>query len=228
MLPDVATVLAHDRTLPVSGPLAPLLPDGALVRGRTYACRGVAATSLSLSLSVEAVAAGAWLVVVDLPWVGIEAAAELGVALERLVRVDGTSWADTVAALVDGFELVVTRPPARATASVVRKVQTRVQAREAVLILVDAPAVTPVDVALITTRPGWHGVADGHGRLEVRRIDVESSGRRIPRPRRTTLWLPGPTGTVSTVVPSRRGHRDEPEPVRFDDVPAPNRCSASA
>jgi hypothetical protein len=201
MIPDLTGVLAHDRTLPVAAPLAPLLPDGALTRGRTFACSGAAATSLSLSLAVEAVTAGGWLAVVDLPWVGIEAAAELGVALERLVRVDGGSWADTVAALVDGFELVVTRPPARTSAATVRKVQTRVQAREAVLVLVDEPtgrlAGAPVDVMLTTSRPTWHGVADGHGRLEVRRIEVESSGRRIPHPRRATLWLPGPTGALA-------------------------------
>src|SRR6187399_2591668 len=148
MISDLTGVLAHDRTLPVVAPLAPLLPDGALTRGRTFACSGVAATSLSLSLAVEAVTAGGWLAVVDLPWVGIEAAAELGVALERLVRVDGGSWAETVAALVD-------EPAGRLAGA-------------------------PVDVMLTTSRPTWHGVADGHGRLEVRRIDVESSGRRIP------------------------------------------------
>ena len=69
------------------------------------------------------------------------------------------------------------------------------------LVLVDEPAGrlagAPVDVMLTTSRPTWHGVADGHGRLEVRRIDVESSGRRIPQPRRATLWLPGPTGALA-------------------------------
>ena len=48
----------------------------------------MAATSLALALAVEATAAGAWLAVVDVPWLGVEAAAELGVPLERLVRVD--------------------------------------------------------------------------------------------------------------------------------------------
>ena len=86
-----------------------------------------------------------------------------------------------------------------------RKVQTRVQAREAVLILVDEPAGrvagAPADIVLTTSRPVWHGVADGHGRLEVRRVDIESSGRRIPKPRRAALWLPGPTGTVAAAEP---------------------------
>ena len=55
MIPDLTGVLAPDRTLPVVAPLAPLLPDGALTRGRTFACSGVAATSLSLSLVIIAI-----------------------------------------------------------------------------------------------------------------------------------------------------------------------------
>ena len=82
------TTLARQRTLPVADPLAPLLPDGALAGGRAVSCGGIAATSLALALAAEATAAGAWLAVVDVPWLGVEAAAELGVPLERLVRVD--------------------------------------------------------------------------------------------------------------------------------------------
>src|SRR4051795_8403730 len=113
------TTLARQRTLPLADPLQPLFPDGALARGRTVACCGVAATSLAIALAAEATVAGAWLAVVDVPWLGVEAVAELGVPLERLVRVDpgeaagtgsyGGAWADLVAAVLDGFEVVVTR-----------------------------------------------------------------------------------------------------------------------
>ena len=82
------TTLARQRTLPVAGPLIPLLPDGALPRGRAVSCRGIAATSLAVALAAEATVAGSWLAVVDVPWLGVEAVAELGVPLERLVRVD--------------------------------------------------------------------------------------------------------------------------------------------
>ena len=45
--------------------------------------------------------AGAWLAVVDVPWLGVEAVAELGVPLERLVRVDpGESRAGATARVV--------------------------------------------------------------------------------------------------------------------------------
>ena len=79
------TTLARQRTLPVADPFVPLLPDGALARGRAVSCRGIAATSLAIALAAEATTAGAWLAVVDVPWLGVEAAGELGVPLERLV-----------------------------------------------------------------------------------------------------------------------------------------------
>jgi hypothetical protein len=199
------TTLARQRTLPVADPLRPLLPEGGLVRGRAVACRGVAATSLTLALAAGATTAGAWLAVVDVPWLGVEAAAELGVPLERLVRVepptpgDATSWADLVAAVLDGFELVVTRVPRRVNAGVLRRVQSRIQTREAVLLVVGDPGPLTADVAMEASIPVWEGVEEGAGHLRGRRVTVVASGRRIPRPRRADLWLPGPGGVVAAV-----------------------------
>jgi hypothetical protein len=209
------TTLARQRTLPVVGPLAALFPDGALVRGRAVACRGVAATSLALALAAEATTAGAWLAVVDVPWLGVEAAAELGIPLERVVRVDpGPStgsvaavWADLVAAVLDGFELVVTRIPRHLTAAVARRVQSRLQAREGVLLAVgggSGPGASagpmPVELTVEATAPRWEGVEQGWGHLHGRRVTVVSSGRRVPRPRQVDVWLPGPGGGVAAVV----------------------------
>jgi hypothetical protein len=197
------TTLARQRTLPVADPLQPLLPEGGLARGRTVACRGAAATSLTLALAAAATEAGAWLAVVDVPWLGVEAAAELGVPLERLVRVeaaDALSWADLVAAVLDGFELVVTRVPRRVNAGVLRRVQSRIQAREGVLLAVGDPGPLGADVVMDASRPVWEGVDRGAGHLRGRRVTVVSSGRRIPQPRRAELWLPGPGGVVATAA----------------------------
>jgi hypothetical protein len=203
------TTLARQRTLPVADPLQPLFPEGALARGRTVACRGVAATSLAVALASEATVAGAWLAVVDVPWLGVEAVAELGVPLERLVRVDpgetavasssGEVWADLVAAVLDGFEVVVTRVPRRVSAAMLRRVLARVQARESVLVAIGEPGSLSPDIALEATTPVWEGVASGWGHLRGRRVTVAASGRRIPRPRRVELWLPGPGGVVAAV-----------------------------
>jgi hypothetical protein len=205
------TTLARERTLPVHDALAPLLPDGALVRGRSLACEGVTATSLALALAAGATAAGAWLAVVDVPWLGVEAAAELGVPLERLVRVEvgagrerdrARAWADLQAAVIDGFELVISRVPAAANPAVVRRVQTRMQSRGAVVILVGASRAWSTDLTLRTTRASWEGVAEGHGHLRARRVAIEATGRRVPRPRQAELWLPGPGGSLAAVTPA--------------------------
>lgn len=213
------TTLARQRTLPVAEPLTPLFPEGALVRGRAVACRGVAATSLALALASEATAAGAWLAVVDVPWLGVEAAAELGVPLERMVRVEtgmsgagtsgaGTAWADLVAAVLDGFEVVVTRMPRRVPAAVARRLQARLQAREGVLLTVEpgAPPAgggpVPVDLIVEATACVWDGVEHGWGRLQERRVTVASTGRRVPRPRRVEVWLPRAGGGVGAVAPA--------------------------
>jgi hypothetical protein len=198
------TTLAHQRTLPVVDPLARLLPSGSLVRGQAVSCRGVAAPSLALALAVEATAAGAWLAVVDLPWLGVEAAAELGVSLERLVRIDpgADNWADLTAAVLDGFEVVITRIPRRLRAAALRRVQARVKAREAVLVAVGDPGQLAVDVVIESSTPVWEGVEHGWGHLRGRRVTVEASGRRVPRPRRADLWLPAPEGGVAAVEES--------------------------
>jgi len=210
------TTLARQRTMPVAEPLTPLFPEGALVRGRAVACRGVAATSLALALAAEATAAGAWLAVVDVPWLGVEAAAELGVPLERMVRVEagasgaGPSWADLVAAVLDGFEVVVTRVPRQVPAAVARRVHARLQAREGVLLTVESggapaaggPVAVPVDLTVEATACVWDGVERGWGRLQERRVTVASTGRRVPRPRRVEVWLPGAGGGVGAVAPA--------------------------
>jgi hypothetical protein len=192
------TTLARDRSLPVAGPLVPLV--GSLVRGQTVSCRGIAAPSLALALAAEATDTGAWLAVVDVPWLGVEAAAEVGIPLERLVRVDlGTdgNWADLTAAVLDGFEVVITRIPRRLGATALRRLLARVKARAAVLVAVGDPGPLVADIVMESSTAVWEGVERGCGHLRGRRIEVEASGRRIPRPRRADLWLPAPGGGVS-------------------------------
>ncbi|MEY3071274.1 MAG: hypothetical protein RL473_1381, partial [Actinomycetota bacterium] len=93
------TPLARERLLPVHQALAPLfgLASGdpaplALTRGHTVACVGSAAMSCALAVLVAPTQAGSWAGVVGLPSCGVQAAADLGVSLERTVFVaDPTS-----------------------------------------------------------------------------------------------------------------------------------------
>ena len=187
----------------------PLLPDDGLVRGKAVSCGGAASMSLALALAVEATAGGAWLAVVDVPTFGLEAAGEFGIPLERVVRVDppartaaksggvGDTWSELMAAVVDGFEVVITRVPQRLNPGLARRVQSRLRAREAVMIALGRPGSVSVDTELAADDPQWEGVADGWGYLRGRRVTVTSSGRRVPRPRHASLWLPGPDGKVA-------------------------------
>lgn len=205
--------LAKERILPVVDPLATLLPEGALVRGRSVGCAGPAAPSLALALCVAACVEGAWLAVVDLPTIGVEAAGELGIPLERMVRIDSgerrrnpSQWAEIVAAAVDGFELTVAAPPPKATPAVLRRLQTRVQHRGAVLMMLGVTGRDAVDVVLRSGAPEWEGIDEGHGHLHARRLTVEASGRRTPRARRAELWLPNSQGGAAVADAATDDH----------------------
>src|SRR4051794_18135467 len=87
------------RTLPVLPELTGLLPGRGLRRGSTVS--GAAerpapggGTSLLLALLAEASRAGSWCAVVGVPALGILAAAEVGIALDRLALVPdpGPEW----------------------------------------------------------------------------------------------------------------------------------------
>ena len=110
------TDLARDRRLPVLAAFDALLPASGLRRGTTVAVDarpGVAgATSLALAVAAGASQAGSWVAAVGLGSLGLVAASELGVAFERLVLVadpgrERAGWASVVAALVDGFDVVL-------------------------------------------------------------------------------------------------------------------------
>ena len=196
--------LAHDRHLPVDEAFATLLPDPGLIRGRIVGCTGAAATSLALALASRATMTGSWLAVVGMAPIGIEAAREMGVAIDRLVSVDAdgcrpSEWADRVAAAADGFELILTMPPVGPPARaerVIRKVRQRVQARGVVLL-----AVCPGAESFGWCRRGARCHGGGVGRARPR--------PRAPAPppgRRASQWTTGATPGRARVVAARH-HR---------------------
>ncbi len=185
--------LAGDRTLPVAEAFAELFPERGLVRGRTLACTGPAATSLALALAAPAVAAGSWLATIDVPTIGLDAASEFGIALERVVavRAEAARWPDVVAAAADGFDLLIARVPPDASASAMRKVATRLRQRDVVMLVLGDPGPLSCDGVLDAGKGEWVGLGDGHGHLQQRRLVVEASGRRLHGRRHCRLALPG-------------------------------------
>lgn len=199
---------AGERTLPVPDAMAALVPQGGLQRGSTVATGGVAASSLALALVGPVTTGGSWVAVVGLAHLGLLAASELGVDLERVLLVaepEPSAWAATVAGLLDAVEIVLVRPPARVGVSVQRRLTSRARDRGSVLLQVGghtgAWAQAP-DLVVSASAGTWVGLGPGHGRLQARRLDVAVTGRRgADRPRRATLWLPGPDGRIALAEP---------------------------
>jgi hypothetical protein len=180
---------AGEKLLPVLPPLEDLVPGG-LRRGSTVAVAG--ATSLALAVVAGPSAAGSWCAVVGVPSLGLAAAAETGVALERLALVPapGQGWPAVVAALLDGLDVVVVRPPARVRLGDSRRLVARARERGAVLVPLSGTW-EGADLRLAVTTSEWQGLEDGHGHLRARRLEVLVQGRGAAGPpRRVGLWLP--------------------------------------
>ncbi len=200
---------AHERVLTVVEPLVSMLPSAGLRRGSTIALGGGAAMSLALALAAGPSAAGAWVAVVGIPSLGLAAASEAGLALERLFLVaapPARHWAEVVAAAADGAELVLTCPPDHVRPAELRRVQSRLQARGSVLMIVAPAGVSTAawgaELDCRAEPVAWEGLGEGHGRLLARRVELVVGGRRAGRPARRQFWLPGPDGRIAAVEPS--------------------------
>jgi hypothetical protein len=196
------TTLAAERLLPVVPAFRPLLPGRGLRRGTTVTVSRSAA--LALALVAGASAAGSWMAAVGLPDLGIVAAAETGIALERLALVPtpgARAWATVVAALLDAVDVVLVRSPARLPAVQARRLAARARERGAVLVPLGVWP-EPADLRLAVTASAWRGLGQGHGRLQSRQVEVLVAGRgAATRERRVLLWLPSPDGTIAPVAP---------------------------
>src|SRR5918998_5736609 len=110
---DVAG-LGVDRMLPVLPDLRDLFPGGGLRRGSTVAITaGRGATTLLLATLAAASQAGSWCAVVGMPQLGLVAADEIGITLDRLALVPhpGPQWTNVVSVLLDGFDAVAVAVP---------------------------------------------------------------------------------------------------------------------
>ena len=213
---------AQQRTIAMLPAFEELLPQAVMQRGSVVECAGSAAVSLALALAAGPSLAGAWVGVAGLPHVGVAAAVELGVAPERLVmvaepaqRFDDGQWAEVLAAMIDGFDVLLLGPGAHAVKAVTaRRLVARLQSRGAVLLSVvssgcasgcasslnGASGVFGADLRFEATDAVWQGLGNGHGVARGRRASVQLSGRRVPRPRRAEMWLPTADGAVEAVV----------------------------
>lgn len=196
---------ADTRTLPVLPALTDLFPAGGLRRGASYIVQG--SQVLALALLAGPSAAGSWCAAVATPTLGLEAAAELGVELDRLavVPMPGSQWLEVVAALADAFDVVLARPPDRLRDTDVRRLTARFREHGTTLI-----ALGPwrgAELLFTVAESRWVGLGRGYGHLAGRQVSVTTTRRPSDRPRAIRLWLPSPDGAVRAVAP-------EPVPLR--------------
>ena len=208
--------LARDQVLPVAAPFEALLPWAGLRRGGTVSvtAAGVGGgTSLALALVAEASRAGSWMAAVGLPSLGLVAADEAGVALERLVLVpapERAAWGWVVAALVDGFDLLLLHAGRGGVRSVdARKLVARARERGTVLVQLG---------------PGWDGggrplPADRRGPLggPRRRLRPPAGPAGHPRGHRPGSGRPPPPGRA---LAARRATARSPPSTRSAQPPS--------
>src|SRR5699024_3601078 len=114
--------------------------------------------SLMLALLSAASRSGSWCAVVGVPTLGALAAAESGIALDRLALVPdpGPEWPTVVAALIDGLDVVVVAAPGSVPGSIAARLAARARQRGSVLVpfgLWDG-----ADLTLQVTQGRWEGL----------------------------------------------------------------------
>jgi hypothetical protein len=200
------------RELPTNPALADLVPGGSLAAGSAYSV--IDSTTLALGLLQGPSAAGAWCAVVGMPDLGVEAAAGLGIDLERLVLVPhpGEHWLSVVSALIDVVSVLLVRPPlrdgqVRITDGTASRLASRLRQREAVLVsLGDWPGAV---ARLAVTDSSWAGLGSGFGHLTGRQVTVASTAASWHgRAKSRRVWLPGPDQTIVALE-----HRQAQQPV---------------
>jgi hypothetical protein len=196
------------RTLPTHPAIASLLPGGGLQQGAAYSIQGSA--SLLLALLAAPSAAGSWCGVVGIPEFGIEAASRFGIDLDRLVLVPhpGDQWLTVTAAIADVMDVVVTKPPSRASESSVSRLAARLRQRGTTLLVLGS---WPHSEAMLSlSDSNWSGLGDGHGYLSAREATVTVTSKMSGRPRSARVWLPGREESLAAASTARTTVTIEP------------------
>jgi recA bacterial DNA recombination protein len=211
----ITPMVAGDDLVPLLGPLQLALGIDGLRRGSTVllgGAEGAGATSLAFALLAQATTDGMWCAVVGPPDLGMVAAAELGVDLERLVVVaaPGARAATAIGALVEGCDVVLLRLPVAMTRTEMLRLSARARQRRVLVMLLGDPRSRALawpeapDITVRIRSSVFYGIEGGSGRIAGRRVELETIHRRAAGSRApVALWLPAETGEL------RLADRDE-------------------
>jgi hypothetical protein len=166
-----------------------------VIQLRTGEAYAVDSPSLATALVAGPSQAGEWIAFVGVPDLGLEAAAQFGIDLDRTVVVPrpGELWLSVTAGLLDVATVVVVKPPMPVTAQQAERLKSRLRMKDAVLVCWGEWPRS--DATLTITESSWLGLGRGHGRLTARRVVV--SVRQGGPVRHLPLWLPDPEQQVA-------------------------------
>ncbi|WP_336659709.1 hypothetical protein [Leucobacter sp. USHLN153] len=176
---EMQPVRLDERVLPTHAGLSPLLPGGGLRMGGSYAVHG--SRQLALALLSEASQSGLWCGVIGDPTFGAEAAAALGISLERCVVIPdpGDDAMGLTGALAEVLTLVLLTPTSRPSPGETERISARLREHDAALVVTgDWPR---PESTLRVTQVRWQGLGQGSGLLSDRELVVQSQDRRGAR-----------------------------------------------
>jgi hypothetical protein len=220
-------VVAGADLIPLLAPLQLALGIDGLRRGSTVLLageEGFGATSLALALLAKATTDGMWCSVVGPLDLGMVAAVELGVDLERLVVVAAprARVATAIGALVEGCDVVLLRLPLAMSRTEMLRLGARARQRRVLVVLLADPRSRAVawpeapDITVQVRSSLFYGIESGGGRIAGRRVGIETVHRRAAGPRApVTLWLPSMTGELRLVD---QDEMDQDEMDRIGDL----------
>jgi hypothetical protein len=139
-----------------------------------------------------------WAAIVDWPGWGWAAAADYGMNLDHVACIPDTrgQFAEVIAALATGVELIVARPPHHVPAKIRRRLETITRQHHCGLLIVgDWPG---AGADLTVSGPRWYGADGGRGRLKRRSLTV-AVRRRAGGHDHTEVWLPDLFGEIAPV-----------------------------
>jgi hypothetical protein len=170
---------------PVPSDMVGLFPTGGVQAGWSIGFEGPGSWSPAMMLAAGLMEPDRWLATVGLEELGLVAAAELGVPLDRVVTVETPApgqWAGVVAALIEAIDVIAVAPRHPVPARAARRLQARAREQQAVLLHLDGGRSwpQPMDITLTVVEQRWQGLGPGHGHLHGRCMVVEASGRRVP------------------------------------------------
>jgi hypothetical protein len=187
------------RGRPTVGPLRSLFPRGGLEPGAIYECRGSAALSFACASIAASTQDNAWACFFNLSSLNMQAVADVGVALHRVVsttcshHATSSQQAHVLAALVEGCDFVIAQSP-RCTPSAARAIAARAQ-RHGSTVLLLGQHVFRTDAVITTKVTDWVFT----DRLVSRKVHVMFHDHHHRR-RETHVLLPDNCGSVSSAA----------------------------